>query len=334
MSLNLDFIEQPSLQNKGLPSRKSLSLESLIQQNEDLQARLRVVLRTLSEFEEKNELLSSKILELQNFKDNFEKELEVKDELNKILAEKISLLEADLALYEKDQEKIAKQERIIRNLLAYRTKIQNEVKPYIIELKTLADKLAESESQLKLDLKVRERENERLNTRLENLKSFYKSKLEKHEVEKAELLKQIELSLKIADELEKVNAELLAAREQVDQYKNQLVFVERALEDERQKSLSVWDEHQSQTRGLKNRIAELEVETRDLISEKTRLESTLSIRESELARTQEQLDTTRNLWAEQNKELEKTRQQFKALEKLNSELTTRLNQARRGNVTL
>jgi chromosome segregation ATPase len=334
MSLDLDFIDQSSLQPKPQPMRKSLSLESLIQQNEDLQARLRVALRTLAEFEQQNEALAAKASELQSFRDSYEQELEVKEERAKILSEKITMLEADLALYEKDREKLAKQEKLIRNLLAYRSKIQSEVKPYIIELKSLADRLSDSESQLKLAIRVKERENERLNSKLERLETFYKSKLAKQEAEKVELMQQIELSLKIADELEKSNSELVAAREQIDQLKNQLIFLERILEEERQKHSQGWEEYSSQSRALKIRISELEVENRDLLSEKSRLEKVVNSREDELLRTQEQLDTTRNLWTEQNKELEKCRQQLKALEKLNSELTSRLNQARKGNPTL
>lgn len=344
---HLNFTQEPTANQdySQIPRDilKSTTVENLISQNEDLMSRLKVALRRLSTLELDNQKLSEEsqsarmaqsaltdqvsVLKEKDFLwktkiDQFEDERGVQTEKVKALQEQLQKAMADLERHQK-----------------YHDRIRTQVKPYLSQLKeysktqeaknrTLQKEIEQRETQLH-DIRhqmVELTKNSRSQVSLQEKKmhemtSFYEAQLEKMQGEMRFLRDQV-------TELETKSVQLTKALERQDHLENELVEVTRSKEDQKNRLDREAIRLQERANELTRHNQRLGIEHADL--QLRVLEDSEKIQTLERQNTQliEQLESLRYMWTAKNEECDKTKSALQSLEKLNLELSQKINDLR------
>jgi chromosome segregation ATPase len=323
---------------------KSSSMENLISQNEDLMARLKVALRRLSLLENENQKISEESnktrIAQSSYSDQIliwkEKDARWKqkvDELDReksILSEKISAMHAKMQLMNTD---LVRHEK-------YHEKIKNQIKPYIAQLKDY------SQSQ---NLKIKELEDisahkegliRDIRHQLIEVTKNTRTQLEASEKKSQEIVDHYE------EQIEKMSAELKtlktqhedleikalklnSALERQDALENEVVTLKRSkidLKERFEEELKKIQERQSE---LTRQNQKLGVEHADLQIRVIEDQEKIQRLELENRQQLEQLESLRFMWSSKNEETERLKMAAGALERLNIELSQKLNELRR-----
>ncbi|MDG0816524.1 coiled-coil domain-containing protein [Bdellovibrio svalbardensis] len=323
---------------------KSSTVENLISQNEDLMARLKVSLRRLSLLETENQRMSEETnktrlaqssitdqilvwkekdnLWKQKF-DQIEREKEIQAEKLRALQEKVQNMTADLVRHEK-----------------YHERIKTQVKPYITQLKEYSRtqdlKLQELESShahkeaLLRDIRhqiIEVTKNSRYQIEASEKKaqemiSFYEEQIQS-------MSKELQVLHQAQEELEVKTMKLNASLERQDALENELVTLRRRKEDMKQaldKDIQRLQERQSE---LTRQNQKLGVEHADLQIRVVEDQETIQKLERDNRQYIEQLESLRYMWTAKNEENEKLKVAISALERLNLELSQKLNELRK-----
>ncbi|MGE3758347.1 MAG: hypothetical protein AB7H97_11355 [Pseudobdellovibrionaceae bacterium] len=299
---------------------RSSAVESLLSQNEDLTARLRVTLQRLVSTEAENYQQRSQIESLQKqaqaLQDqilvNREKQVLEKAREDSVEKQVLSLKrQLDITQMEYAEMRIAGQKIKFSLFLLqkYRERIQKWVGPAFkksrIQLSQVREALSQRESMVQ---SLREQILEVSKTALRQVAEAQKQHLELVEynegerktwVSQNELLKNINLNLE--SKIEKLELE----SEKHDAIQNKNIALERT-QDETQKRLT------SEIQILQKSEAHLKLELQSLASQV----HSLTAQNQELKNASLQLESTRYLWKEKCEELEKLQAAYSALEKL------------------
>lgn len=323
---------------------KSSTVENLISQNEDLMARLKVALRRLSLLETENQRLSEETnktrlaqssitdqilvwrekdnLWKQKF-DQIEREKEVQAERARAFQDKIKNMTADLIRHEK-----------------YHERIKTQVKPYITQLKEysrtqdlkvqeLSDSLAHKEAQLR-DIRhqiIEVTKNSRYQVESSEKKS--QEMIQFYEEQIRSMSKELQSLHQAQEELEVRSTKLHVALERQDTLENELVNLKRSKEDLKDRlegEISRLQERQSE---LIRQNQKLGVEHADMQIRIVEDQERMQKLENDNRQYLEQLESLRYMWTSKNEENEKLRIASASLERLNLELSQKLNDLRK-----
>ncbi|RME17020.1 MAG: hypothetical protein D6797_03380 [Bdellovibrio sp.] len=361
----------PKISLEGLPKNilRSGAVNILIQQNEDLMARLSVSLRRISLLEEANAKLERENLSLQHKNSNLadriflleEKEKALKERFQKDevgvaqLKEQLKLREIEFSEYysqsqERQKELLKKVESLSKRLarfLRYRKRVQMAARHQ--KQKTQKELALKNADLLKAQERVQSLEeelfqeaekNKHLKKQVEESTEYIQSQAKQFKVDQQKLVDHYEEQLgklhqKIKD-LESQNEELVAKNRENEmlyeknvELENQLVVEKRRQEDVKEtleKEIKELQLKLSQERGTaKAKTLELERAQKDLVEQ----HQTLMSLKKEKDQLEDQVENLQCLWRDSHAELEKQKEKNKALQKLNQQMSLKMNEYRK-----
>ncbi len=322
---------------------KSTTVENLISQNEDLMARLKVTLRRLSLMENENQRLNdenhraklsqssvSDQLLVWREKDNLwrskidqlEKDKEIASEKARSLAERVTKMSADLDRHQK-----------------YHDRIKTQVKPYISQLKEYAKtqeiKLQEMEKTLThREAQLRDIRHqiievtkasayqvETQDKKTQEMIAFYETQIENYK-------KDLHTLLITQEELETKSIKLHAALERQDELQNEVIALRRNKEEMRVQLEQEIQRLQTRNNDLSKHNQKLGIEHADLQIRAVENAETIQDLRKENRQFQDQLESLRYMWNAKNEETEKLKTALQSLERINLELSQKLNELR------
>lgn len=358
---NLDFLqeeEQFSISKIALPDElpkpaerkhipadllKTTTVENLISQNEDLMERLKVSLRRLSTMELENQKLAETarkaVLSQTALKDQFmilrEKDQAWKNRTDILETEKQVLSEKSRALEERTQQLQASVDRFQK----YHDKVKTQVKPYIAQLKeysrSLEEKISKNENLCQHQLatindlrtqiieitKASKLQIEIETKRNRELTEFYETQLDS-------LQKEVENLREVRQENDFKTLKLNKALERQDWLENEVIQITRSKDELKFRLETELENLQSRIQEVSRQNQRLGIEHADLQVRVTEDSQSLQSLKSENEQLREQLESLRYMWTAKNEESEKLKAALGGLEKLNLELSQRLNDLR------
>lgn len=338
---SLDFREElPPTPNQvpataaEIRSAKSSTVEAVLAQNEDLMARLKVTLRRLTALEEENDRLR----ELQNHARTqisaLSDQLLVWQEKEGFWLQKNQKLEADMAALKKRFPEFEYMEEKLERYKKYHEKIRTQVKPYIQQLKGYAQNLALEIRKLNDEIEAKEVRRLEVEKRLHQLRTDIDDRLRQQDEQNRQLVQIYEqekdrLRLEL-NELRKINVHLEdkadrldAALTRQDELENLIVALRRSKEED-----------EEQIRALKKTTTQDRCRIEDLEAKLKAADEEINRHKHRAEQNEEQLTSLRFLWTSKSEEIEKLQVRIQSLEKINQELSFRLNQVRKGEASL
>lgn len=358
---NLDFIsetedftpsqirlpdEVPQRTNATIPNEllKSATVENLISQNQDLMNRLSISLRRLSSLENDNQRIVEESRKTQLQFQNYRETIQVLTKSDIEWKQKIEILETEKEVaQEKAQlfsEKLKAAQTQILKFEKYQEKVKSQFKPYIQELKLIISKLETENKELQerthqaaaqvadiraqiIEVTQSSREQlENENRKSQELISYYENEvisLKKELKEKTELLADRELKA----------VRLQKALEKCDYLENELVVLSRSKEELKIRLEEEMMDYRIKAQELSRQNQRLGMEHADLQIRVVEIESERTSLQKENFSIKEQLDSLRYMWNSKNEETERLKSALQSLEKINLDLSERLNDFRR-----
>ena len=320
---------------------RSTGLEALISQNEDLAARLRVSIRNLTGVEMQNQSMKTELDQLQLRLSATQDQLLIWKEKESIWQERIQAAETELQQMKARFPDYLSMEEKLDRYRRYHERIKSQVKPYIHELKTYSESLAAEINQLTQELDNKEainrdliHKNSQLDARINQVLVAHQQiqidLTESFEKERKEFIGEIELLKLSNQELEKKSNQLDESLEANDLLQNQIVSMKHRMDEfqnNHEKEIKQLREiHMLDKRNLTEKTLSLE----DQIKQTQTLQNANSEYQMRLEQTEEQLTSLRFLWSAKSEEVDKLRMANQALERLNAELSVKLNEKTKG----
>jgi len=322
---------------------KSSSVESLISQNEDLSTRLKVALRRLALFENENQKLSDDAQRARL------SQTAVADQVL-IYKEKDGLWKSKLQQAEKQKEvqtekatalaaKVQKLEMEVERYHKYHDRIKTQVKPYIHQLKEYSRGLEEKNQQLSRESSRSDAQLSDLRFQITEVTKASRMQIELHEKKSQELIQfyeqQIENQVSEITHLNSMNQELEIksirlnkALEKQDELENQVVEIMRSKEEIKARLEQEVLRLQDKTSELSRSNKRLEIEHADLQELAISNETQIKTLQKEKQDLNEQLDSLRYMWNAKVEETEKLKSAIQSLERLNVDLSQKVNELR------
>ncbi|WP_347356255.1 hypothetical protein [Bdellovibrio sp.] len=323
---------------------KSSTVENLISQNEDLMARLKVTLRRLSLLETENQRFSEEANKARLSQSSVTDQILVWREKDNIWRQKVDQLEREK---EVQGEKVRALTEKVRNMTTelarhakYHERIKTQVKPYISQLKEysrtqdlrlqeLEGDYAHKEALLR-DLRhqiIEVTKNSRYQVEASEKKAqemvqFYEEQIER-------MNKELAMLHQTQEELEVKSIKLHSALERQDSLENEVVTLRRTKEEIKDRLEKEIERQQERISELSRQNQKLGVEHADLQIRVVEDQEKIQKLEKDSYQTQEQLESLRYMWTAKNEENEKLKVAAAALERLNLELSQKLNELRK-----
>jgi chromosome segregation ATPase len=322
---------------------KSSSIENLISQNEDLMTRLTVSLRRLSLLENENQKLGDQAqrarLSQSAVADQIlifkEKDNIWKNKLDHTEKEKDVQLEKALALQLRCEKLNAEVERFRK----YHDRIKIQVKPYIHQLKDYSRSLEEKTQRLTQDNSKLDAQISDLRYQILEVSKNSRSQIEMRERQTQEMVQFYEQQVNSqAEELKSTAAlntelEVRALRlnkslEKQDELENQVVELLRSKEELKARLESEVSRLQDKSSDLHRHNKRLEIEHADLKQLTMDHEVQIKNLSKDRQDLSEQLDSLRYMWNAKVEETEKLKAAIQSLERLNVDLSQKVNELR------
>ena len=320
------------------------TVETLIGQNEDLMARLKVNIRRNSMLEQRILQQDETIQEISNLNNSLVAQLQVTQEKDRILREKsrgfdmrqneleeeIELLKVKLAAAE---DRSFELHAGLEFENAYRRRVRRWVRPAMDQLRT-------RNTLLDRELNARNLELSELRSRFADTISHMQTQQRVHSSDQMQLVDQYESRMRATEaELTRLRAESKLLRDKsvrLDEavsakaeIENRNIALERKVK-EIENSLGL------ELRSFQEQAAQYRIEAKTLAAE---LNTTRSAHaqatlerdtfKNDLARIQDQLESLQTVWSETQKKVEASKLQQDALNKLNQELSRQLKESRK-----
>lgn len=323
----------------------SSTVETLIAQNQDLASRQNVTLRRLATIEGEYEKLRCLFHQVETENSSLTDQLLVWKEKETYWSNKIQTHQQELAQVRARFPEFESMEEKLERYKKYHEKIRTQVKPYIQQLKLYAQNLTveirnlNNEVEIKTNqiyrveekLKTHQREIEtqfqQQNEQTRKLIALFEDEKQKFEFE-IQNLRQTNLILE--DKASRLDASLLRQ----DELENTIIAMNRLRDESTAQQEKSQLALNKETEQLKKELIEEKLKNKELTTNLKALTEESERQRHRADQNQEQLSSLRYLWTNKCSELEKLKLSQEALEKLNQELSTRLNQLRRGEATL
>lgn len=367
-SLHLEDFTSIPVQPVAFPLRKQSSksgaLENLIAQNDDLSTRFRVLLRRLSILEEENLRYVTENKEYKTQLTSVADQISISKEKESILRQRTLAAEEAMDMsqsivrkkemefaqmrtqewQEKEQLKkhIEKVDKQRLNLIRYRARIRLYVKPFIEGLKKINLDLKQFRTQQNKQIEFLNIQTQKISDHNKSLIMQHRADIKKADESKIHIITQFE---KHQDDLKNelktlkdLNSELVVRSEKLDKslerqdyLENRVIQSERIITELKQKYADELDNLQKQFYYWRNHAQSLEAQNHSLSERFNETLQSSNINKELSNRLQEQLEAIRHLWTDSSQELTRLRHSNEALERLNSELCLKLNEARNKN---
>lgn len=342
---HLDFKNEKKSEFENLPSEvlKSATLETLFSQNEETLNRLKVSLRRQSRLENEVQQLKSDIEAYKSNNQSLQDQIFIHREKDKAWKKKLEemdienqiLKEKDLALTQQNQTLTSETQRFQK----YQEKIKTQVRPYIQQLKeysrALEDEKKNKESELLLKDSQLASLRQQMTDLIANLKAqieieqrnFYQA-TESYEQDRARITEENRILKEANVELEAKNSKLEGIFQEKNLLENTLIETQRSKETQKSQLESEVLRLQEINNQLHKENCKLNIEFQDL-KEKV-LSDTDRIKDLErsLLETQNQLEGLRYMWNAKNQEAERMKISLTSLEKLNLDLSLKVQELR------
>jgi chromosome segregation ATPase len=330
----LDFIEIPR------DLRKSSTVESLLQQNEDLMARLKVCIRRLSLLEDENKALVDKTNEVDRNYSAISDQMLVWKEKEKVWKARLDKSEDALRQFQDRFPNYIKMEAQVERYQRYKERVQTTFKPYISKLK---EEITGLQSQCENLSQLLEQKDAQL-TLFANQLAFKKEelaeKIQFYEMSQIDLVSNFEKQkaelVALMNEMKKEKLELLhkakalnQSLERQDDLENTIISLKRAKEELQQEIQSEMQALKKQTRELRQAVVEKDLAIEELSGKKMSLQEQLQQETFRREELEEQLTSLRYMWSGQSEENKKLEVSVASLEKLNADLSAKLNALRK-----
>lgn len=321
--------------------RKSSTVETLISQNEDLMARLKVTLRRMTQLEDQNKAFSS---ELENVKQSYTSvsdQMLIWKEKERLWKERNEKLETEIQGFKARFPDYMRMEVQIERLQRYQEKVKTTIKPYVQQLKDYGQSLHVQIQGLNRQLELKETEISEAKHKATGLKEQLNEQARFYEMSQNDLIGQFEKSkesmlsdIRALSEsnvaLEQKAQNLDRALERQDELENLVIALRRNKEDFQSEVQAELQQLREQNRDLKQTLVEKEMAHQDLQQERENLRTETRLLLSRREELEEQLTSLRYMWTSKCEENEKLKISQASLEKLNLELSTKLNDLRKG----
>lgn len=339
---NLNFIDRQAMsENQSTIQTKSSSLENLLSQNEDLMARLKVLTRRLAAIEEENSNLKNETDKMRNSYHAFSDQMMILKEKDKIWKNKLDQAEIDRDKHIEKSQNLEHQLQQAKTEIdrheKYHEKIKTQVKPYITQLKEYCKNLENKNLELQNANQHREAQihdirhqmtevikNSRtevdlLKNKNQELIEFYEKHIENLTNELKSLRENYQF---IESKANKLNRTL----ERVDHLENELILSNRH-------KTEIMQKNDTEILRLEQRLSELTKHNQKIGMEHSDLQlrtiedqATIEQLKSECQSQKEQIESLRFMWTNKNNDYEKIKTSCEALERLNIDLSAKMNQ--------
>ncbi len=324
---------------------KSSTVEALLAQNEDLMARVKVSMRRLTSLESENDHLRETEQQTRTQNASLSDQLLVWKEKENYWQQKNQCLESESQALRARFPELEGMEEKIERYRKYHEKVRLQVKPYIQQLKAYAQNLTLEIR--KLSSEIQEKELARIDSekKLRKTQINFEQELRAKDDQNRQLVQIFESEKEqlraTLSELRKLNATLETKAERLeaslmrqDELENTVIGLRRAKEEGEIGLREDLKNREFTIQNLKKTQIENDFKIEDL-QKNLRATTEESDRQKHRAvQVEEQLTSLRYLWNSKSEEIGRLQLQLQSLEKLNLDLSQRLNKARKGEASL
>ncbi|MNK07762.1 Chromosome partition protein Smc [compost metagenome] len=322
---------------------KSSTVENLISQNEDLMARLKVTLRRLSLLENENQRFSEEAHNARLSQSSVTDQILVWREKDTLWRHKVDQLEKDKAIQAEKlralTEQVTSMSADLDRHQKYHERIKTQVKPYISQLKAYSKTQEVKNEELEGALANREAQLRDLRHQIidvtknslyqvESQEKKMKEMVEFYETQIHTLQKDLQLLQGTQEELEMKSLKLHSSLERQDALENEVVALRRSKEEVRENLEKEILRLQERTNELTKHNQKLGIEHADLQIRVVDDNEAIKNLQKENRQYQDQLESLRYMWTAKNEENEKLKVAIQSLERLNLELSQKINEMR------
>lgn len=337
--LSMDFDEDVRSVEPAKPLPKdwsrSSTIESLLSQNEDLAARLKVSLRRQALLEAENQKMANEYHAMKETLASQKDQMLVWEEKERVWRDRIIRAEDGLQKMKDRFPDYLQMETKIERYRKYQEKVKTQIKPYIQTLKDFAENLRrdiavltqeiEQKNQTIVDLKNQISQlSEESNRKIAYIENNYHQQFVDLENERNFLKQEINVLNQTHLQLETKADQLEAAQERVDELENLVIALRRNKEDSNQRLLSEIDQLKSEASKLRQEAELAKIHKEDFEQQLQRLQTDLEKSEGKKMDLEQQLSSARFLWSTKSQEVSKLELALQSLEKMNRELSQKL----------
>lgn len=320
--------------------RKSNTVETLISQNEDLMARLKITLRRMTMLEDENKALQKELSDLKLAHASTSDQMLVWKEKEKIWKERNAKAEQQLQEIRDRFPDFLKMEAKIEKLTRYQERVKSTIKPYLQQLKDYASSLHLQIQGLNAELEMRDAQLANKDHEINSLKEKFQEQTRFYETSQNDLIASFEnqkdfyqreinaLSENLAASEEKAQR-LGPALERQDELENLVISLRRNKEETYAQVQSELEDLRATNSELKASLIEKNLRLEDLSKDLSTQKAHVADLTGKKQDLEEQLTSLRYMWSEQSQEKEKMQISISSLEKINLELSTKLSELRR-----
>lgn len=339
---SLNFIDRQTInENQNSIQTKSSSLENLLSQNEDLMARLKVLTRRLAAIEEENQNLKNETEKMRTSYHAYSDQMMILKEKDKIWKNKLDQAELDRDKHiEKSQnleQKLSQAKSEIERHVKYHEKIKTQVKPYITQLKEYCKSLESKNADLQNTNQHREAQIHDIRHQMTEVIKNSRTEIDFLKNKNQELVEFYEKHIEsISNELKSLrdNYQVIEAKanklnralERVDHLENELILSNRHKTELMQKNDTEMLRLEQRISDLTKHNQKIGMEHSDLQLRTIEDQAIIEQLKNECQSQKEQIESLRFMWTNKNNDYEKMKSTCEALERLNIELSSQLNQ--------
>lgn len=331
----LDFQEVPQ------DLRKSSTVETLISQNEDMMARLKVTLRRMTQLEDQNKAFSTELESVKQSYSTVSDQMLIWKEKERLWKDRNEKLETEIQGFKNRFPDYLRMETQIDRLQRYQEKVKSTIKPYVQQLKDYAQALHSQIQGLNREIEIKDSQLLEGEQKIALMKEQMNEQVRFYEINQNDLIAQFEKSkdgmlsdIRSLNEsnvaLEQKAQHLDRALERQDELENLVIALRRNKEDFQAEIQTELQHLREQNREFKQTLVEKDMTNQDLNKERESLRAELKMMNSRRDELEEQLTSLRYMWTSKCEENEKLKISQASLEKLNLELSTKLNELRKG----
>lgn len=321
---------------------KSGSIQALFSQNEDLMARLKVTIQRLNVTEDENRGLSDELEDLKKSFSALSDQMLVWKEKERIWKDRNNALDSEVQNFNQRFPDYKNMEAKIERYQRYQERVKSQIKPYVHQLKSYAQSLHEQILGLNREIDTREAQNADLKHQITDLKEKLEQQIQFYEInqndlvagfekERSELLNEIRALNESNQALEMKAQTLDRSLERQDELENLVIALRRSKEEFQSGVEAELEQLKASSSELKTTLVDKNLTIEDLQKNLETVRNKLQMSEIKQEETEEQLTSLRYMWTSKSEENEKIKISMASLEKINLELSNKLNALRKEN---
>lgn len=322
----------PARPNVPFETLKSATVQSLLEQNEDLSARLNVALKKQLFLENQNDSLAKANNKFNTQFAAFSDQVLVWREKERMWKSKYEELEARFLELQARVPEATELEEAVERYKRYHEKVKTQIKPFIQGLKSYAESLGEDVRRLNAELEKKEARERDLEVEIAEQRQAYdlamKSELQKqilmvqgYENSRDQLVERLNEQQRFLAENHVSQEEIRRLKIREDELTNRIVALERDRKERIEMLTAEVTQGRSQQKATLVLLDDRERKSQEAEAEALQAKTALAEVQSNLSDALIQLSTQRQLWQEQAQLIEKLRASNEALERINRQLS-------------